>query len=163
MKRVPQRSFLEQSYITITFVRFLKQVKTKTKMESASKRHEYISLKEIYKRLGCDNDITHVNRIEWPTANASYIYYDYDDEKIAFLGKTRDGFTDIDNVITQSHASSFGDLNTKTTVMDESVRKSFEFDAARLCLGTPNGIKEVTDVVSLRQHSSCSTQGGDLS
>ena len=124
---------------------------------SPTKRQEVeepLEPEEIYKRLGCDNDITHVNRIEWGPFNGSYIYYDYDDEKIAFLGKTHHGFTDIDNVVALSHASSFGDLKTKTTVMDESVRKSFEFDAARLCIGTPSGIKEVTSVVSLRHQLS---------
>lgn len=118
------------------------------------KKQKTIDPEELYKRLGCDNDITHVNRLEWSPYTSSYIFYDYDDEKIVFLGKSHTGFTNIDNVIALSHVSAFGDLKSKTTVVDDSVRKSLEFDAALLCLGTPSGIKEITDVVSLKHQLS---------
>ena len=102
---------------------------------------------EIYKRLKCDNDITHTFKItEWNKDhdNVAWIYYDYDDEKIVFLGKTKDGMeSSLDEFEGIGTVSTYGNLKTLTTEVNEEVRKSIEFSADKLNMGTPNGIKEL--------------------
>lgn len=110
--------------------------------ENSPKRQcKSLEADEIYKRLVYDNEITHPKKFDVP--NYKIIYYNRETEVVRVIGNTKDGISP-DAVEELCSVSTYGDLKTKTTVIDKTVRDSLEIPAKYILFDTGKNVRSAT-------------------